>query len=225
MQTIVQPPTNNLEKSISFYKALNFNIADNFATDGKIIIEINNHKFARAGIKFYQKDWSSVIEKLKKGVNITETEDAHIFAMPSGTWIYLMKNKLNVKFENQEKSYSVLGNYASVSLETTYITKSNKILGILGFTKTMGEISQGWITLKNKEGFGISLMIPNMCPHLFFNPSLTYFNGKENLNIIAKIRDLKIPITQEISHFNKEGIVDNIIIRDNGGLGFFLFSD
>ncbi len=226
MQTIIQTPTNNLEESLQFYKKLNFKLLENnIVTDGKAIIEINDNNLARVGIKFYQKDWTSIIVKLKKGVKITELDDAFVFAMPSGTWIYLMKNEIQVNYENEEKSFSVLGNYAGISLETTYITKSIKILGILGFTKTMGEISQGWIALKNKNGFGISLMVPNVCPHLFFNPSLTYFNGKENISVINRIRDLKIPITQEITHFNKESIVDNIIIRDNGGLGFFLFSD
>jgi len=54
---------------------------------------------------------------------------------------------------------------------------------------------------------------------------LTYFNGKQNLEVIEKIRNNAIPITEEITHFNKEGIVDNIIIRDPGGYGFFIFSD
>jgi hypothetical protein len=69
-------------------------------------------------------------------------------------------------------------------------------------------------------------MKPFSCPHLFFNPSLTFFNGKENNpKVIQKIRDLNIPITQEITAFNEEGLVDNIIIRDPGGLGFFVFND
>jgi len=71
----------------------------------------------------------------------------------------------------------------------------------------------------------VSFMQPNSCPHLFFNPSMTYFNGKNNLPIIAKIREAGILITEEITHFNQEGIVDNIIIRDPGGYGFFIFSD
>ncbi len=54
---------------------------------------------------------------------------------------------------------------------------------------------------------------------------MTFFNGKDNLNLIAKIREAGIPITEEITHFNKENIVDNIIIRDPGGYGFFIFSD
>jgi len=68
-------------------------------------------------------------------------------------------------------------------------------------------------------------MQPYSCPHLFFNPSMTFFNGKENLQIIERIRNLDIPITEEIREFNKEGIADNIIIRDPGGYGFFIFSD
>ena len=52
-----------------------------------------------------------------------------------------------------------------------------------------------------------------------------YFNGKNNLEIIEKIRSEGIEFTQEITEFNKEGIVDNVILRDPGGYGFFLFSD
>jgi hypothetical protein len=68
-------------------------------------------------------------------------------------------------------------------------------------------------------------MKPLTCLHLFFNPSLTYFNGGNNLAVIENIRKLGIPITEEITHFNKDGIVDNIIIRDPGGFGFFVFND
>lgn len=75
------------------------------------------------------------------------------------------------------------------------------------------------------DGFVISLMKPFSCPHLFFNPSMTYFNGKDNLAVIRKIREAGIPITQEITAFNTEGIADNVILRDPGGYGFFVFND
>ena len=68
-------------------------------------------------------------------------------------------------------------------------------------------------------------MAANSCPHLFFNPSLTYFNSGRNPEVIAGIRAAGIPISEEITIFNKEGRVDNIIIRDPGGYGFFLFND
>jgi hypothetical protein len=54
---------------------------------------------------------------------------------------------------------------------------------------------------------------------------MTYFNGGNNMAVIGKIRSARIPIAEEITHFNKEGIVDNIIIRDPGGYGFFVFND
>jgi hypothetical protein len=62
-------------------------------------------------------------------------------------------------------------------------------------------------------------------PHLFFNPSLTYFNGKNNLAVIESLRESGIPLAQEITHFNDKGIVDNVILQDAGGLGIFVFSD
>lgn len=71
----------------------------------------------------------------------------------------------------------------------------------------------------------VSLMRPLNCPHLFFNPSLTYFNGGRNPEVIAAIRKAGVPISEEITHFNSRGEVDNVILRDPGGYGFFVFND
>ncbi|MBT7993740.1 MAG: hypothetical protein HN691_02595 [Bacteroidetes bacterium] len=120
---------------------------------------------------------------------------------------------------------SALGNSAGLSLETMDMELSFEIWQKLGFSTSMGSLGEGWISLKNTDNLTISLMRPLACPHLFFNPSLTYFNGEKNMEIIDHIRKIKIPITEEITYFNKENIADNIIIRDPGGLGFFLFND
>lgn len=103
--------------------------------------------------------------------------------------------------------------------------KAIQIWQLLDFKQTMGGVEQGWICLTNEAGFTVSLMKPYSCPHLFFNPSLSYFNGADNLAVIEKVRATAIPITQEITHFNPKGIVDNVILRDPSGLGFFIFSD
>ena len=73
--------------------------------------------------------------------------------------------------------------------------------------------------MKSEVGDSISLIQAQQCPHLFFNPSVTYFNGSHNLEIIHK----KIEITKEVTEFNGE--VDKIILRDSGDLGFFVFND
>lgn len=228
-KSIVQTPTNALAESLDFYKSLNFKVVSEanptLVTDGGVIIEINPDRFARAGVKIYSTDWSEVVEEMKEIVAVSNMDNGYYFADPSGTLVYLIEGMFNHDIEKSDPTFSALGNYAGVSLETTDIAKSIRIWTLLGFKKTMGSAEQGWIVYGDDNGFGVSLMKVGSCPHLFFNPSLTYFNGSNNLKVIAEIRNKGIPITEEISHFNKEGIVDNIIIRDPGGFGFFLFSD
>lgn len=227
--TTIHTPTNNLQNSLDFYQKLDFKRVDHtdltLVTDGKALIEINPDRIARAGVKMYRKDWSSVVSSLEKVTNVIKIDDGFILSDPSGVRIYLSEKEIDIAFESADECFAVTGIYAGLSLETTNIEQSAKIWQILGLEKTMGDLEKGWVAYQNAEGFGVSLMKPMSCPHLFFNPSMTYFNGKNNVAIIQKIRDLGISIAEEITHFSKEGEVDNIIIRDPGGYGFFLFSD
>ena len=218
----------SLENSLNFYKKIGFTpLKDTelcLFTDGKVIVEINPNRTARAGVKLFRSNWEKEVLQLEQITTITKIDDGFLLSDPSGAWIYLLE---------KEEKYSipagiqtpVTGQFAGISLESTAIETSIKIWKILGFSKTMGAIEQGWLAMANLEGFTISIMKALACPHLFFSPSFTYFNGKENMDIIAKIKALNVPITEEITHFNPEGIVDNIIIRDPGGFGFFIFSD
>ena len=228
MPTTIQTPTANISKSIDFYKRLNFKDLStdnqNLVTDGQVHIEINENKFARAGIKLYKENWKEEIESLKKITTIHSIENGHLLADPSNCWIYLIDSGPDFSID-KEPCFSTLGNFAGISLETTDLPRSLDLYKILGFEKSMGSAEQGWIALKNQDDFSVSLMKPNSCPHLFFNPSLTYFNGGKNLPVIKKIREAGIEITEEITHFNDQGIVDNVIIRDPGGYGFFIFND
>ena len=227
MKAIIQTPTPDLKESIKFYQKLNFKMISDepfLMSDGKAVIEINKENTARAGVKLYQADWSKEVEQLQELTKVIEIENGYLFSDTSGVWFYLLNEESfpNIDISNVETS--ILGNYMGVSIETIDIEKSIQILEILGLKTAMGSLEQGWIVLMNGT-FGISFMKALSCPHLFFNPSLTYFNGKNNLGIIEKIRNANVPIAEEITVFNKEGIVDNVILRDNGGLGFFVFSD
>jgi len=226
---IIQTPTNNLEESLSFYKKLNFKIISDevpvVVTDGKAIIEINPVRYARAGVKFTTENWSETVSSLEKITPIHKMENGYVFTDTTGSWIYLIEGPEPSPIKVSGESNSVLGNYMGISLETISMSHSHKIWEILGFKVGMGGPDQGWMTMSDESGNSISLMKPNSCPHLFFNPSLTYFNSGKNPEVIAKIREIGIPITEEITHFNKEGIVDNIIIRDPGGFGYFVFND
>lgn len=229
MNSIIHTPTNNLAESLDFYSKLGFSKLPytdlELVSDGKALIEINPDRFARAGVKLFNESWEAIVEKIEQFTNVLRIESGYLFSDPSGIWIYLIEAREELSLDMSAVSTSVLGNYAGISLESTSINTSFHLWKLLGFNEQEGDIEQGWVTLRNKDGLVVSLMKPLTCPHLFFNPSLTYFNGKQNIEIIEKIRSLQIPITEEITHFNKEGIVDNIIIRDPGGYGFFLFSD
>lgn len=227
MRTIIQTPTSKLADSVDFYKKLGFQILSEetsvLLSDGNFLMEINPDRFARAGLKFYRNSWSDVLEELKALSHLTKIDGGYLLSDPSGTWIYLLESAIDIPVG--EPRQTVLGNYMGISLESTDMAKTCAILKVLGFKKSMGDEESAWVAFANDEGFGVSIMRPMSCPHLFFNPSLTYFNSGKNPEVIQKIRDLNIPITEEITHFNKEGIVDNIIIRDPGGFGFFLFND
>jgi len=229
MNTLIQTPTPNLEKSTAFYRKLNWEqISDSprVMTDGKAVILINPSRSARAGLLFYKSSWAEEKAIIGKQRPLWAVENGFGFTDPSGSWVYLLEGKSPVSYEPKEKSFGMTGNCAGFSLESGDMAASAEIYKTLGFKKTMGGIDQGWILFMNDAGFGISLMKPNSCPHLFFNPSITYFNGKEgNKVVIDNFRKAAIPITEEITEFNKEGIVDNVIIRDPGGLGFFIFND
>lgn len=227
MQSIIITPTSDLQNSLDFYKKLNFTTVEhnsmNLVTDGKVIIEINEKRTTRAGLKMYRESWSDVVETLK--TKVISIENGYLTTDGNGIRIYLMEGKLDVNIDFEQIKSSTLGNSMGVSIEAFDIEKTATIWTILGFSPIMGSIEQGWVVYANQDGLGVSFMNPNTCPHLFFNPSITYFNGENNMKVIENIRAANISIAEEITVFNKKGIVDNVILRDNGGLGFFIFSD
>lgn len=229
MASLIHTPTPKLEKSLDFYQRLQFQQLPHpdkhFVTDGKCLIYINPDRYARAGVQLYGDNWPDQLAKLEKLTAVSSTDDGYLLGTPGGARVYLTKGELDLEFKPSETATSHLGNFAGVSLETTDMKGSAVIWEALGFKQSMGSMDQGWVAFQNDDQMTVSLMRPNTCPHLFFNPSLTYFNGGNNLAVIEKVRKAGIPITEEITYFNKEGLVDNIIIRDPGGYGFFLFND
>ncbi len=228
MQILIQSPAAKPSQSLSFYESLNFKVISNenpvIVSDGQVHIEINPKKFVRAGIKVFKENWKKDVELLKTFTKVHKTDSGFLCSDPSNCWIYLEEGTPSVELTKME-CFSSLGNFAGMSLESMDIQKSIDIWACLGFEHSMGAIENGWYAMTEKNGFGVSFMTPNSCPHQFYNPSLTYFNGGKNLPVIDKIKLAGIPIAEEISTFNKEGIVDNVIVKDPGGYGFFIFND
>ncbi len=229
MKTIFQTPTPDLNQSIDFYSKAKFKALSNaeptIVTDGKAILEINPERSARAGMKCIAASWEETADKMGKDFPMFKTDGGYILSDPSGVWVYLIENDNPPDYPVEENSFSLFGNFMGLSLETVSMQRSIDFYGGLGFELAQGDANSGWALLMHENGTGVSIMKPNSCPHLFFNPSFTYFNGGKNDVLIPKIREAGIAITEEITIFNDKGEVDNIIIRDPGGMGFFVFND
>ena len=225
----IHTPTNNPQQSKDFYQKLNYQLLSEGETilfsDGKIVIEINPDRFARAGLKLYKEDWTTEINALSQLTHITEIKEAYLLSDPNGVRVYLMNQTYKPTYSLPKAIPTWTGKFAGLSIEATDLDRSSLFWEALGYSPSMGSAEQGWINFSNGSSIDVSLMKSLACPHLFFNPSMTYFNGKNNLKLIEKIKAIGIPITEEITAFNKEKIVDNIIIRDPGGYGFFIFND
>ncbi len=232
---VFQTPTNGLSISLAFYKKLNYSSVlieqGALVSDGQYVLFINADRFARAGVRLYKDSWQNELEELSKLTTIHSKDGTHVFADPSGTWVYLIEGQTSWETSLEEDllknaTKGLTGNFAGLSLECIDIQRSISIWNVLGFEKTMGGVEQGWIALQNEAKEGLSIMTANACPHLFFNPSFSFFNGKENNPIlIEKMRANQVAFAEEVTHFNKEGIVDNVILRDPGGFGMFVFND
>ncbi len=230
MITILETPCNSIDESSRFYSKLGFTTIDKknnheILSDGKIIIDINNDIYTRPGIRLISDNWTNTIINLKKITKVVKADNSYILSDPSGIIIRLEQTNDIPKFQLPEENSSILGNCAGISLECLNTDLAIQIWETIGFKMVSGSPENGFVILANDNGDGISIMQYGACPHMFFNPSITYFNGKNNIDVINNIRDKKIEVTEEITHFNKQNIVDNIIIRDPGGVGFFIFSD
>ena len=219
-QLFFETPAMNLERSKTFFSKVGwhaFSINENsFFTDGVGVFRLNTNPQSRVGFVIRNND-SSLPPPIFK-----EMKDSWRAICPSG---------VNITWENgnlldfEKATNSILGNNQGLTIESIDLPKSIDFYTQLGF-EAMDDGSQGYVTLKHSSGFTLTLLKSGMCPHSFCNPSLSFFNGKEgNQLVLEKIRAAGLEIYEEVTYFNPEGLVDNVILREPGGFGFFIFND
>lgn len=221
MRIIYQTPTPNLEQSKSFFQKAGWKelIINNeqFYQDANQFVRINPQVHARPGLVLLTNDAE------KRPSIFQKFGEDWIASCPSNIWIYWEKSNHNFP---EDIASSNLGNLAGLTIETVNMTESLNFYVQLGFQVDKGDAAHGFIGMKHPSGFELTLLKAGMCPHLFLNPSVSYFNGKEgNPKVIEHIRKVGLPILQEVDHFNEAKIVDNLILREPGGMGFFIFND
>ncbi len=216
----------NLEESLDFYRNLGFEIIElgeeHYAVDQSVVIRINDNTSDRKGLSLIKEDWKDEVDYLEKSVPVLNFGDRKLLSDSSGNHVYLENGFLNFPTISNN---SILGNYAGISIEVIEFDRCVQVWTSIGFAIDSGGCDQGWVSLTNDQFGTVSIMKANSCPHLFSNPGLTYFNGSNNLKIIEAVRRSGVSIAEEVTVFNSDGNVDNIILQDPGGLTFFLFND
>ena len=206
MRLIVESPAPDLKNNLLYYKRLGFQCVEwedvYLCQTKQLCILLNPDPYSRPCINLF-------------GVQTQKTE-----LSPSGTRIKQHKKKVEIP---QVELKSLFGNYSGVCLETLDLNASYHFWQAKGFKGSLAAQAT-WCSLKHESGAVINLLKANHCPHLFFNPSLAFFNGKKNSAVIKQIKTLQIPIQQEVI-FDKETHADNLVLSDPGGIGFFIFND
>lgn len=217
----VRSSAQSFERCLKFYTSLKFKIdhrGDKMAVayDGKFGIELDGKNNARTAIVLYSDDAA------------LSSDSESLSLSPNGVRSILKKgiDESNIEISDANAKTD-LGNFSGIGIEAVLFLEEIAYWQNIGLTIAHGEPEKmSYVILM--DSFDVSLAIFNlgMCPHSFYNPSLSYFNGKEgNPKVIDRIRKLGIVPTEEITTFNEKGDVDNIIIGDPGGIHFFLFND
>ncbi|MEM8711247.1 MAG: hypothetical protein AAGG01_09865 [Planctomycetota bacterium] len=233
MRTAFRTPTPSLESSLDFYRRAGFERIDDrgsetFAavTDGGVVVEIDADRFTRSSVVVYAENAAELAATAGEHARVHERGDGYLTADPSGAFVWLkaaMPDHMSAVAGSEPAAR--LGKFAGVSIEAVDPGATLAFWERLGFALEAGGLDQGWAQLGCEGAFGVSVMGAFACPHLFFNPGLTYFNSGKNPEIIAGLREAGVPLTEEITQFSKTGDVDNVIVRDPGGTGFFVFND
>ncbi len=226
MNLCLTTPAPSPERSVAFLTRLGFTpITEDsrLMTDGAALIDVDPESRARAGVRVWRGARDAAAGEALDLHGAVAFEGGHLVAAPSGTPVWVMDGS-GPDLELAPRG-EVLGNYAGVSLETPSLARSVAFWGgLLGLEVGAGGADQGWVTLRRPGMVDLSLMGPLACPHSFANPSFTYFNGGRNPEVLDAIRARGVEVFEEVGA--KDGApAENAILREPGGVGFFVFND
>jgi len=214
------------DRSTNFLRRLGFEpVTDGsrLMTDGAAVIDVDPEPRARAGVRIWSEALDGAAGETLERLGAVAFEGGQLVAAPSGVQVWVMDGPGPDLALVQRGA--VLGSFAGVSLETPSLSRSVAFWrGLLGLQVAAGGADEGWVTLRKPGMVDLSLMGPLACPHSFANPSFTYFNGERNPEVLGAIRAKGIEVFEEVG--SKGGApAENAILREPGGVGFFVFND
>ncbi len=217
--------------SHDFYKKMGFvnrfsNESITVFSDSQMDIIIRHHASARHGFTVYADDLDPLLASIPFAK--FELDGGVLIADPNGVkcWLYNANDHPELLADKPENK-NRMGTCYGAGIESVHFDASIAFYAYLGYKPTSVVTDQSqYITLSREDGIDITLYKPGICPHAFYNPSLTYFNGKEgNKRVIEDLRKSGITFREEITLFNEEGLVDNIIVSDPAAFHSFIFND
>lgn len=192
-------------------------------TDGAAVIHVDTTPRARAGVRVWRGALGREADELLTRHGAAPFDGGRLAAAPSGVPLWVVDGP-EPELETGPLG-ALLGSFAGISIETPSLARSVAFWSaLLDARVAAGGVDQGWLTLRRDGLADLSFMGPLACPHSFANPSLTYFNGGRNAEVIAAVRAREIPVFEEVGGTDSAP-AENIVLREPGGIGFFVFND
>lgn len=226
MNLCLTTPAPSPDRSAAFLTRLGFEPSAGNArlmTDGAALIDVDPEPRARAGVRVWRASLAEAAGEALEHHGAVAFEGGKLVTAPSGVPVWVMDGA-GPDLDPGPRG-ALLGQFAGVSLETPSLSRSVAFWGdLLGVQVAAGGADKGWVTLRRPGMADLSLMGPLVCPHSFANPSFTYFNGDRNPEVLESIRATGLEVFEEVGA--RDGApAENVILREPGGVGFFVFND
>lgn len=228
---VLNIPTGNAAETEAFFGQLNFEKANStlgtLLTDGKISVRPDEKNQYKAGLLLPSNNLNELVSELKNqnmafemqleneaisAVSVTETNTFSFTYLPSSIFKTVPKTT--------EKPLSVCGSLCEISLKTTQFAETVKFWQKLGFGISMGKIEEEKFVTLTHDNITLGIYNPAVCPHVFNNPALTYFE-LNSAEIIANLKTKGVTFRQEFP--DKEGQVKEAILESPEGVHIFIF--
>jgi hypothetical protein len=228
---VLNVPTNNAAASEAFFSELNFEKTNStlglLLTDGKISICHDEKSLYKLGLLLPSDNLNELVSDFKSrnlafemrfeneeisAVSVTEPNTFSLTYLPAALFKTVPKTT--------EKPLSLCGSLYEISLKTKHFSETITFWENLGFKITMGKKEEEKFVTLTCDTITLGIYNPDVCPHFFNNPALTYFE-LNSAEIIKNLKSKGIAFRQEIP--NKEGSVEEAILESPDGVHIFLF--
>lgn len=230
-QLLLHLPVQNLKTNREFYEKIGFESQQInnglVVNDGKISILLTEKDQLPAGIIYSSENLQETYRKLQsknffpQKISLKNQQQAISITDPTGfSLIYVTPEFTETLPETTKNLITPCGKLYEISLKTGQFAETVAFWQQAGFSLQMGKPEEEKFVMLSDAMYTIGIYNPAVCPHVFNNHALTYFE----LDMAARIQELKskgITFRQELP--NPEGIVEEAILESPEGQHLFLF--